>query len=241
MQQTVFQPQPNLSQQDSKRAQSPSIIFIALTLFALAGLMIGFAVGVFTHRKTGSAPKNNSSSITVVHPQTSPTATAVVQPGALGCPWFTDAFANEFTGTQIADGATQYTLAAQAKDKTQGNNCSANGPIKATGITFKLWLIQGVPNKQAFVLSGSAQDTLNTISSPITGKVKDHAYPEIQGLNFTTPQVQQSNTQGQVTWKYTIAPSIPAGNYDLVILTDWSGKAYNWSWIQITIQKAGNN
>lgn len=232
MQQTVFQPQPNLSQQNSKRAQSPSIIFIALTLFALAGLMIGFAVGVFTHRKTGSAPKNNNnSSITVTHPSTSPTA-VTIQPGELGCPWFT----GPFTGTQIADGTTQYTLTAQAKDKTHGNDCPNNGPIKATGITFKLWLIQNVPNKQAFLLPDSAQDTLNTISSPITGKVHNKAYPEVQAFNFATPQVQQSNTQGQVTWKYTISSSVQPGNYDLVILTDWAGKAYNWSWIQISIQ-----
>jgi hypothetical protein len=233
MQQTVYQPHPDLSQPDGKRRQSSSIVFIALTLFALAGLMIGFAVGVIAHQKQ-SVNTTKGTAITVTHPKTSPTATTI-QPYELGCPWFV----GNFTGTQVADGSTQYTLTAQAKDTSHGNDCPANGPVKVAGITFKLWLIQRFPGKN-FRLPDSAKDTFTNIQNPITGIAGNKSFPEIS-LSFATPQVQQSNSQGQVTWKYTIPASVQPGNYDLIILTDWSGKFYNWSWIELAIQKAGNN
>lgn len=240
MQQTVFQPQPNLSQQSSTRAQSPSIIFIALTLFALAGLMIGFAVGVFLHRKTGlTAQNNNGSSITVTHPKTSPTV-MVVTPQELDCP----KLLTLSSGTQIADGTTSYSIIEQAMalNKQGDPIChNASHPMQASGITFKLWLTKGF--QKSLKLPGTPSQLQEVISNPITGTVGDQSYPDLQSLNFdpTTKQVQPSNNQGQTTWKYTIAPSVQSGNYDLVILTDWSGQYYNWSWIAITIQQSGNH
>lgn len=240
MQQTVFQPQPNLSQQDSKRAQSPSIIFIALTLFALAGLMIGFAVGLFTYRKTGQTPKNNNgSSITVVHPKTSPTV-AVVPPQELDCP----KILTLSSGTQLADGTTSYSIIEQAMAlNAQGDTiCKGNShPIQVNGITFKLWLTKGF--QKTLHLPGTPSQLLTNISNPITGTIEDQNYPDLQSLNFdpTTKQVQPSNNQGQATWKYTVSSSTQPGNYDLVILADWSGKYFNWSWIEIVVQGPGNH
>lgn len=233
MQQIILRPQPNMPPQSNGRAQSPSVLMIALTLFALAGLMIGFAVGVFTHQKSAqTANTNKGTSIPVVAQKAMPQQSPVAQALPLGFPILNDP-TNSFADTQTADGNTQYTVGAQAID----NN---NKPIHAAGITFKLWLVQRIPNHKTFMLADNPTPAqmLTNIANPIAGKVQNTNYPEISGFTFnsTTAQVQTSDAQGQVTWKYTIAPSIPAGNYNLVILSDWAGKYYNWSWINIHIQ-----
>jgi hypothetical protein len=240
MQQTVFRPQPNTSQQSSRHAQSPSIIFIGLTLFALAGLMIGFAVGIFTHRKSGQTANNNKGPVSTVisHPQTSPTS-STVKTTPLGCPWNT----YFSSATQIADGNTPYVLTEQAMDQTYSICQKNNHPLHVAGITFKLWLINGLKGDAKLKLPGDPTKTLTNISDPITGTVQNQSFPELSYLTFdpTTKQVQTSNDQGQATWKYTIAPTAPPGNYDLVILTDWVGQRWNWSWLGIQITKAGDN
>lgn len=238
MQQTILRPQPNMPPQSNGRAQSSSVLMIALTLFALAGLMIGFAVGVFTHQKSAQTDTTNKgTSMPVVSQKATPQQSPVAQALPLGFPALSNG-GTTFVDTQTADGNTQYTVGAQAVD-------SNNKPLHAAGITFKLWLVQRIPNHKTFMLANnpSPAQTLTNITNPIPGKVQDTNYPEISGFTFTptTAQVQTSDAQGQVTWKYTIAPSVPAGNYNLVILSDWAGKYYNWSWFNIQIQQVGNN
>jgi hypothetical protein len=60
------------------------------------------------------------------------------------------------------------------------------------------------------------------------------------GLQFdsATLQTQVCNDQGQAKWNYTVSPSVAPGSYDLVVLTDWQGKSFIWSWFHITIKKA---
>jgi hypothetical protein len=236
--QTVFKSQPNTSSPGSGRPQSPSIIFIALTLFALAGLLIGFAVGIFTHQHTATANNNKSPISTLpAHPKASAT-TQAVQAVPLGCPKVIALSAE----TQLADGTTPYSITEQAMRQIHGPCDPKNTPLQAANITFKLWLIQRIPGGSLLAISGTPQQILTGIANTIAGKVGNQNFPEIPGLTFdaTTPQVQQSNAQGQVTWKYTIAPSVPDGKYDLVVLSGW-GQYYNWSWVDIDIQKAGDN
>jgi hypothetical protein len=80
---------------------------------------------------------------------------------------------------------------------------------------------------------------VNTIQKPLTGRAQDQSYQEIQALNFDTgtQQTQLSNVKGRVTWKYQVASSVAPGDYDLVVLSDWDGKYYNWSWANIEIKK----
>ncbi len=242
MQQTLFKPQPNTTPSQKKRSQT--IIFTALALFALSGLMIGFVVGIFTHIQSGNASKanHNTSSGVVIHQQ-NPTQTVTIQPMQMGCPTPT------FNGTEQADGTTPYTFVAQAQNNSTTCSTKLNTPIHAPGISFKLWLIQRLPDNGGIAFTDGAQQIYTTLNQPTVGKMtrngklQNDTIAPIGGINFdaTTPQVQTSNAQGQVTWKYTLAPTLQNGTYDLVVLADWSGKFYNWSWWQITVNKAGNN
>ena len=80
------------------------------------------------------------------------------------------------------------------------------------------------------------------LAQPITGKIDNTDYPEIaNALQFgpNTKQLQLSNNQGQANWTYKLNPNLQRRDYSLVILTDWQGKVYNWSWYDITIKKQG--
>ena len=39
-------------------------------------------------------------------------------------------------------------------------------------------------------------------------------------------------------WNYTVAQSVDPGTYYLMVLTDWDGVHFNWSWVNMTIKKA---
>jgi hypothetical protein len=73
----------------------------------------------------------------------------------------------------------------------------------------------------------------------VTGSVQDQPYAEIPGLKFDsgTPQTRFSDEKGRMIWKYQISSSITLGEYNLVILTDWNGKYYNWDWANIIITR----
>jgi hypothetical protein len=224
-----------------------SIIIAAITLFALSGLLIGFAVGVLNRPKQTQATLPNSKGITpIATQQASPTTSPAVAPIELGCPYVGPYTVNEASGVT-------YTLTSYARDNSSKSTCSSNNkPIHVAGITFKLWLIQRLPDHKGITFNSvlTPKQLLNTISTPLTGKTLDLAtgkpmdpdISEVQLLTFdsTTLQVQQSNTSGQVTWKYTISPSTPNGDYDLVILSDWNGQYYNWSWADIEVKKGSN-
>ncbi|MBE3560226.1 MAG: hypothetical protein IMW89_13535 [Ktedonobacteraceae bacterium] len=218
--------------------RTQKVVIIAIALFALAGLISGFTIGtVVRPAKTPVQPPARQNQITVIAGKT-PTATATPTPSTvpLGCP----AISLGNTAVQQADGATTYTISAQARDKSAP--CPKGKPVQAAGITCKLWLVQRIPDGKILQFKDAEADKLKHIeqlNGPLTGSVQDNDYPEIQGLQFdqTTPQTQQCNNQGQANWKYVITPTVPAGDYCLLVLTDWNGKYYNWSWINIVIQK----
>lgn len=206
-------------------SQTRTIAVFAVFLFAIAGLISGFAVGAFIHPKTSSTGISGLSVKPPVAQKTqTPVSTTTVQPTKLGYPVIDQADYFE-----KADGSTLYTLSAyavdQAKDPGHGN------PIHASGITCRLWL-----TKNGNVNSNMPSDRLRSIDT-----LQESFPKEIPGaLVFAsnTSQVQSSNTNGQAIWKYTVSSSLDSGTYYLVTLMDWNGIHYNWSWITITIKKA---
>ena len=235
MQQVASRPQPN----PGGNSGHQTLLITAITMFALSGLLVGFAVGAFVRPASPHTNTNKPSGVVVAgHPLT-PTPTPAPQAVPLGCPEIKTTSAVYTTNTELPDGTTTYTFSAQVKDKSAGTCSKNNKPILATGISCKLWLITRIPDGQILLFpKEDARLKHVDLTAPLTGTIQNTDFAEVPGLQFdqTTPQLQQCNAQGQGSWKYTIAPTTPAGNYDLVVLTNWAGKYFNWSWINLTIK-----
>jgi hypothetical protein len=196
----------------------------AVLLFALAGLISGFAVGGFVRPKIGGTANNqNGNSINPIVQQTkTATPVATVHPVKLGFPVITAIKYHE-----KADGTTTYTFTTYAVDQSIDKEHGKR--VNVAGITGKLWL-QHVPQNDFVNLPGDRLRHLD-IQGPLTDD-------EIAGaLNFVSgsSQIEQTNANGQITWNYTLSASVPPGSYYLTVLLDWSGQSYNWSWRQITV------
>jgi hypothetical protein len=227
MQQTMSRPQPNMppNGQNSGPARTQSLIITAITLFALSGLIIGFAVGAVTRPKQAAQPTATPATNPIAH-QAQPTTAPKTEPVPLNCP-----IIDQSDGTGAADGTTIHTFQAHAVDKS--GKCAQSGKaVEAPGITCKLWLSK-VPDNGSVDI-GSAWKTIATVSQPFKGEVQN-------GLMFdsTTPQTQKCNDKGQGMWKFSISPDVKPDDYYLVVLTDWDGKYANWSWIGFSVKKAG--
>jgi|SRR6266568_7823825 len=212
----------SLPGQSSKNNLS-TIILIAILLFALSGLISGFAVGAFV-RPNLSQLTNPNAGTTQSPDQTGPAATATVKPTThpifLGEP----IISRNYSYIEVVNGTTNYTLSAQVVDKKN------NKPVHASDITCKLWLTKdGDVNSN---MPASRLTAIDTISNPFPQET-------IDGLIFdpTTLQTQFCNSNGVTTWKYKVASFVDPGTYYLVVLTDWKGVHYNWSWVGITITK----
>ena len=202
--------------------QTRKIAVVAILLFALSGLISGFAVGAFVHPKaktgTGTGTGATGSRTTPITNVTHTPPTALSQtPKELGYPVIDKSV---FVYHELADGQTTYTYSAYA--------VYANGTrVYSSGITCKLWL-----TKDTVDLQRSDWTPISAVNNPIGG--------EIQGaLNFdsTSPQVQNCDANGHATWKYQVSPSVEPGTYYLAVLTDWVGKHYNMWWQQVIIKK----
>ena len=233
MHQIISRPRPDLAPDNSSNTRSQVIVITAISLFALAGFLLGFTAGAL-NRPSHTAvqpPPQKPKPIVSQHP--SPTQTQTVeQKVRLGCPivnWPT-------VNTMIADGSTNYTFTAQAVDKSIDNTtpCGKGNPVQKPGITCRLWLSKIPDNKlvniPASILGNT--DTLGQQSMP----------GEIQGglaYDPTTPETQMCNDKGQATWKFTVSPSVDRGQYYIVVLTDWGGVYSNWSWDTFKVRKMG--
>jgi hypothetical protein len=218
------QPNQNLSN------RSRTIAVIAICLFGLAGLLSGFATGAFLHanRLAQNAGSGSAISLTQTAQSKTPTHPQRSHPVVLGIPVIDT---NIVTRSEVANGSTVYTFSAQAVD-------AANNPVQAADIKCKLWLVHRIPENSKLVIPDNILQTVSDIQFPITGTVEEMSYHEITGLTFdsTTPQTHFCDTHGKGNWRYTVSPSIQPGTYDLVVLTDWLGQHYNWSWININIK-----
>ncbi len=227
--------------------QSRRMATFAIILFALSGLISGFAVGAFVRPKVGGTGNNNGTGITRIVQQTK-TATPAATPRP-------QTFSIQGLGgvgyVEVPDGTTTYTLTAQLNPVigTDGQ------PVHANNLTCKLWLISRIANDQNVYIPSDIAKNVNGISGAFTAlataKNGDQntplagvTYPEIQqALNFSgsTSQTQACSTDGNVTWRYQVSTSVPPGKYTLVVFYDWSGKHWNWYWVNILIKAANSN
>jgi hypothetical protein len=226
--------------------QSRRIATFAVILFALSGLISGFAVGAFVRPKHGGTANNHGGNGVAPIVQQTKTATPVAQPLPQT---IRVQSVDGYIFTEVPNGTT-YTLTAHLKPVLGADN----QPVHATNLTCKLWLISRVPGHQGiYVPSDIAKnvaainETFTIQGAPLdnpTTPIPGTSYPEEQqALNFdgATQQTQMCNTDGEVTWRYQVSPSVAPGKYTLVLLYDWSGKHWTWFWVDIVIRKANSD
>ncbi len=222
----------------ANHASSPSqsIAIVAIILFALSGLISGFAIGAFIHPPKSSLTGANTSGTTPPIAEQSPVTTRVSHtPKTVPLGWPVIEY---FNNTETADGSTTYTFSAYPVD--QSVDTGHGKQVYASGITCKAWLIQRIPGTSHLSLPIPTLQDISGIQNSITGTAKGQPYAEIPGLSFdaSTPQTQACSARGVTNWKYQIATSVAPGKYNLVVLTDWDGKRFNWSWADVIIKKA---
>ncbi len=164
----------------------------------------------------------------VVRQNTTPTPTTTPRPVALGPP-----IINSITTSETADGTTPYTVSIQAVDKE--HNQAVHGP----GLVCKLWLTKDSHVNDNIPAQGGAarlksHNLLQDLQAPFQAEV-----PNALIFGTTTPQTQPCTADGQGNWTYSVAQGVDPGTYFLVVLVDWSGVHWKWTWQQIRIKKAG--
>lgn len=199
------------------------IALITILLFALSGLISGFAVGAFVRPKFGVTTNTGSATTPIVHKNQTSGPTGAPENVWLGEPQITD-----FTYIEKANGSTSYTLSTLVVDKS-------NQPIQASDVTCKLVLTKdgNAMNAALGEDNYAIPRAINTIQNPFPGEITGQ-------LNFNAPsqQIQPCTPGGKTTWNYTISSSIEPGLYYLLVFADWKGKHYNWRWQAIRIRKA---
>jgi len=209
------------------------LLMTILVAFSLAGLITGLALGGLTATRS-RATQGTSGPVKKQTPVVQNTTTATPSPTPppvifLGFPQFKPYPAP----TESATSGTLYTVGMQAVDK-QGK------PVASADVTCKLWLIQQLQPSQKLTIDSATLKAVDGLQNPIQGTISGtpQPVPEVPGLTFdaTTPQTARCDSNGQITWKYSIAATVPPGPYALVILADWQGRHYNWYWTNITIQ-----
>ena len=221
------------SGQSTAGTSAPTRKFITtvLLVFSLAGLIAGFAFGGLTSKS--HPPTNNTSSVKtpVIVTHTTPTITPTSTPPpniVLGVPQWSSLP----PPTESAASTTGYTIGMQAVDKQKK-------PVHSADLTCKAWLVQQIPAGQTLNIDSKVLKAVNNLEGPIQGTIKNQPAPEVpNGLIFdaSTTQTAKCGPDGQITWKYTISPTLPPGDYSIVILADWKGIHFNWAWGNITIK-----
>jgi hypothetical protein len=221
--QTASSQHPNNFNQQTRK-----IAIIAILLFALSGLISGFAVGAFVHPKaetgTGAGTGATDSGTTpIAHLTRTPVSTTTAEHINLDLPVISQ---GDYSYFQIANGSTNYTFSAQIINKDKN-------ATQAPDVTCKLWLtkekdVNSILRADQYSLLRS----IDTIQQPFPKEV-------VGAFNYIAPaqQTQPCAPTGKTSWNYTISQSVDPGKYSLVVLADWKGKSFNWSWVQIVIKK----
>ena len=224
------QPSPNFRATSNSRLTIVAIL--ALLLFALSGLLTGFATGTFTrpkqtvqqnnnNNKSGPSGKTAATPVQTQAPQITKTPNILVV--GLGCPNVLQYSLQEVRGTA-------YQVQAQVLDKSSECKNGGGKPLHIAGVTCRLWL-----TKDNNFGENIPKDRIKSVDT------LQQAFPkeEQNALNFNaSQQVQPCNAQGPTSWNYQLSPSLDEGVYYLVVLTDWQGILYNWTARQITVTKA---
>lgn len=218
----------NSNYKNGGNPQVQSVIIIAITLFALAGAILGFSIGALTRHSTATSQTNNSSNNSTTKKSTRPAIAKTVPPNQtpavaavpLGCP-------SPNIGTPLSSTFTyQFTLQVMDKTGTTGTSCnlSLEKPITSDGVTCRIWLTKAEQNQPEVTADDIAKfQHIADVTSPLPHEI-------VNGLAFdsTTPQTQ-SCKNGVGTWNISLSPSLPTGHYYIVGLTS-NGTFFNWSW-----------
>jgi hypothetical protein len=173
--------------------QSRRIATIAILLFALSGLISGFAVGAFVRPKiAGFGNSSNNNIGTIIQQTKTVPPVATIRPQTIRF-----ASVDGYEAGEVSNG-TIYTLTAHLQPVL-----GANGqPVSATDLTCKLWLIPRVPGDQGVYIPSDIARNVADINQPFTiggatlpdlTPIPGVTYQEIaNGLNFTegTSQTQ---------------------------------------------------
>ncbi|GCF07078.1 hypothetical protein [Dictyobacter arantiisoli] len=223
MQQTA-RPQQN----NSGNSQVQSIIITAITLFALSGAILGFAVGAFTHQhpstnqtaNNGKSPHSQPAVTTQKTATPSPTTTTTaVLTAELGCP-----------AVDLATGLTPntYSVRVTAKYKNKNdpncNDINKEKTMTAAGNTCRIFLAKAKDNSPENIQADQTR-----FKDPTTF---DQTFPtEISGLVIANNQsLTQPCTNGVATWdNLSLSPSLAKGHYYIVGVTA-NPAHYNFSW-----------
>lgn len=211
-------------------AQSRRIAIMAIVLFGLSGLISGFAVGAFIHPKAANTTgTNNIGGATTPVSQTtkSSTTSTSTENVKVGLPILGS---GDYTYTESANGATTYSLSALIVSE------GTHTPIHATDVTCKLWLTHdGNITEMLSANNYALVRDYTHLSQPFADEIPN-------SLAFAAPstQTQTCAAGGKTKWSYTLSTSLQSGTYFLVVLADWKGKHFNWSWIQISVKKVGD-
>jgi hypothetical protein len=202
---------------DGLSPQAHTVAIVAILLFAFSGLLSGFAVGAFIRVQPSSPSRPNFGATSVVQKGQTPTTVPTRNPVKLGWP-----VVDEYKSSEVADGHTIYTVSAYAVDRSIDKGHGKQ--IHATGITCVFWLTkdQKSPEKNL--------SPINAVNNQMDGELAGALH-----FDSATPRVQSCNANGSGTWRYTIDPSVPPGDYYLAVVTDWNALYYNWSWREIHI------
>lgn len=235
-------------QKNSGAPQGQSLIITAITIFALAGAILGFSVGAITHPHTTQQPtadkgpdKKPTSAAVVPSPTPSPTVVTTIKAEPLSCPGMP--LDTDVTGTV-------YHLIVSAIDKIHEKDpCGASVATKPTtnpNTTCRIWLTQ---KKDETEEKKDVSDDINAVSTALRSSNKPlnfsavftHEIPD--GLVFTgstgstssqpcTKEALGTGTGVGAQWSFTLSPTLSAGTYMLVGLT-WNETYYNWSYRQV--------
>ncbi len=233
MQPAASSQQPNPNFKATSNSRSAIVAILALLLFALSGLITGFATGTFTrpkqtaqqnnnnNNKTNSSGKTVATPIQTQAPQITQTPNILVL--GLGCPGVLEYSVQEVRGNV-------YPVQAQVLDNSVSCKSGGGKPLHVPGVTCRLWL-----TKDNNFGENIPRDRIKAVNA------LQQAFPkeEQDALHFNgSTQVQPCNAQGPTKWNYQLSSSLEKGTYYLVILTDWQGSLYNWTARQITVTKA---
>ncbi|GCE20201.1 hypothetical protein [Dictyobacter kobayashii] len=209
-------------QQPGGNSQIHTIMITAITLFALSGAILGFAVGAFTHPRPTQITTNTSGTdkkpvpITKAKtPTPSPTAT-ITNTQPLGCPDIVTSFNNLNGTTTINLIAKQKTVGTCGDPKTEAN-------MTSDGITCRIFLAKAVDKHPA--IDGSDVALFKDITR------YSGTFPhEIAGIALSNGgSLTQPCMQGQASWTFTLSPTLDKGKYYIVGLTG-NPAHYNYSW-----------
>lgn len=212
----------NPQQMRMKPTQPASnVAMYTIACFSLAGLILGFAAGGFWGRAIQKPISHQPPSVAQRNPSPTLTVSPTPENVQLDSPIIT-----HISATEKADGATSYTLSAQAVYK------GTQQPITVSDVVCKLWLTSDLDGTTAAYAANSYQLLRN-----IDGLSQPFPQETVGGLVFTAPstQIQPCSANGPTSWTYTIAPTVQPGTYYLFVLTDWKGRHFNTFARQITI------